>query len=392
MYGKLNVTRRVGLVAVVAMAASLVLPGTASAEFKKVTVTAEGYNRRNAVNNALRKAVELAGGVKLTSMSKMENYQLVMDTVVATATGVVRTHRVVKESDTTCLANASCTVTVEAEVSDQNLYDSVEAARTLFQQKGRPSILVMISEQNAGAQSAEAWWAGGNKSVSMDLAENALIKRWQQYGFRFVDRQALMGKFRAASPTDPEVKEVAADAGADIVVIGKAVATKTDTSSLDLGDYFKNATAQSSLRILYVDTGEIIASSNGFGAAHHTNPQNAGKKAIERALYDASDEMFKGIMNRWQSETAGTQRLEVTATGFKKSKDFRKFMKTIQSKIDAVKEVNQRGYKSGSAKFEVMFTGSAFDFADALETQKFPGFGIELEEVTGNTLTFSVTQ
>ncbi|MEO0815143.1 MAG: hypothetical protein AAFY60_19940, partial [Myxococcota bacterium] len=106
----------------------------------------------------------------------------------------------------------------------------------------------------------------------------------------------------------------------------------------------------------------------------------------------ASDGMFTSIMGQWQADASGPQRLEVTASGFKKSRDFRKFMKVISSKIDAVKQVNQRGYKKGSAKFEVMFLGSAFDFGEALESQSFPGFGIELDEVTGNTLTFTVTK
>ncbi|MEO0812283.1 MAG: hypothetical protein AAFY60_05410, partial [Myxococcota bacterium] len=173
MYGKLNGIKRSVMVAALALSASLVLPVSAQAGFKTVTVEAEGYNRQNAINNALRKAVEQAGGVKLTSMSKMQNYQLIMDTVVATSTGVVKSYNVEKDADKQCLAKALCSVKITAEVSDQNLYDSVEAARLLFEQKGKPSILVMISEQNAGSQQAAAWWEGGNKSVGLDIVENA---------------------------------------------------------------------------------------------------------------------------------------------------------------------------------------------------------------------------
>lgn len=399
MYGKLNVMRRIGTVAAVALAVSLLMPAGAHAAFKKVKVSAEGYSPRNAINNALRKAVEEAGGVKITSMSKMQNYQLIMDTVVATSTGVVKNYNVIKEPLAECVNN--CSVTLEAEVSDQNLYDSVEAARLLFEQKGRPSILVMVTEQNAGAQTPEQWWANDNKSIDLGIVENDLIKRWKEYGFRFVDRQALTGKFRVTNPTSVEVKEVAADAGADIVIMGKAIATQSDGrgsgATPQFGDVVREVgmtpvKATVALRLLYVDTGEIISTAVADGNNFNVNASVAGRRALSHALSKASTEMFKGIMMRWQAEASGPQRLEVTANGFKKSGDFRRFMKTIQSKIEAVKDVNQRGYKKGSAKFEVMFLGSAFDFAEALESQQFPGFGIELEEVTGNTLTFSVTK
>jgi len=154
----------------------------------------------------------------------------------------------------------------------------------------------------------------------------------------------------------------------------------------------KSLQGQVSLRLLYVDSGEIIATTNHNATVNHVNGELGGQKALIDATGQASVELLGKAMERWTKELSGPTRLDVTAKGFKRSRDFRTFMKIVKKEVGAVKEIRQRGYKRGNAQFDVVFAGNAFEFGDALETRKFPGFSIELEEVSGNTLTFVVTK
>lgn len=360
---------------------------SAHAGLKTVTVEGFGMDKSAAVRAALRKAIEEAGGVKITSASKMENYQLVLDTVLATSTGVVKQYDVLetKRQDEIVFAK------VKATVSDENLFDDFDAVRVAVEQKGAPKVLVMVSEQNVGSQKPSEWWASGSANgISLDLVENDIMKRWRTLGMRFVDRQALSGKLSMSQPSNAEVKQFATDAGADVVVMGKAIATMGERNVL--GTNMSSVQGQLSLRVLYVDSAEVIGSTTQQQTQNHVNPELAGNKALIAASAEAARELLKQVMERWTKELSGPQRLEVTATGFKRSRDFRKFMKMVKSKLNKVQEIRQRGYKKGKAEFDVVFTGNAFEFGDVLESSTFAGISVELQEVSGNTLTFNVVK
>ncbi|MEL6340410.1 MAG: hypothetical protein AAFP04_07365 [Myxococcota bacterium] len=388
MVPRIRGRNRIGSLGGALVAMILLQSGSAWASFKTVTVQGAGMDEPAAVRSALRKAIEEAGGVKITSASQMENYQLVLDTVIATSTGTVKSYDVLKRSRSGGLTQ----VQVKAVVSDENLFDDFETVRVAVRQKGAPKVLVMIAEQNVGSQEPSLWWTAENaRAADLDIAENYLMKRWDDLGMRFVDRQAVQGSFSVAQPSAAQVKEFANGSGADVVVMGKALATMSEGKVL--GTSLKSVRGQVSLRVLYVDSGEIIATATKAPKpVLNVNGEVAGAKVLQQATAEAADELLAAITKRWTSETSGPQRLEVSAKGFKRSRDFRKFMEIVRKEVSAVQDIQQRGYSRGNAKFDVVFTGNAFEFGDALETRSFPGFSIELEEVSGNTLTFVVTK
>ncbi|HAU39202.1 MAG TPA: hypothetical protein DCX07_16000 [Phycisphaerales bacterium] len=110
-----------------------------------VTGSAAGMNENakdEAVNQALRKAVEQACGVFLTGESKAQDYQLVYDKVFADAVGYVREHKV----EDTWLQNGQTNVRVRARVSTKKFEKDWATIRHTLHQEGNPRVIIIVGE------------------------------------------------------------------------------------------------------------------------------------------------------------------------------------------------------------------------------------------------------
>jgi hypothetical protein len=112
-----------------------------------VTVTegaagTDGKARDEAEAMALRKAVERACGVFLTSQSKAENFQTIYDKAMANAVGYVKEHRVVR----TWVKDGITFVKVRAKVSTQKFEQSWADIAHTYHQENNPRVIVVIAE------------------------------------------------------------------------------------------------------------------------------------------------------------------------------------------------------------------------------------------------------
>jgi hypothetical protein len=55
--------------------------------------------------------------------------------------------------------------------------------------------------------------------------------------------------------------------------------------------------------------------------------------------------------------------------------------------VRGVTDVRQRSFRKKVARMEVDLKGTAQDLATELEEKKFPGFTIEIDEITANSIT-----
>ena len=251
---------------VVACAALAFLFASDALASEAVTVEAMGqapvYNkdvsqaRDKAIDDAKRKAVEQAIGSMVSSETVTENFQLISDKILSKSSGYVRRYKILSEGATD---EGIYQVKMEAMVQSGVLNSDLQGVLAILQAKKMPRVLVMITEQNIGG-APSAWWTNPGASVSMDVAENTLIDEWRPKGVKFVERQVLDGKIRvgAVATTDLQndvAKEFGAMSGAEIVVIGKAIATKSTTIPLKTSVPMYSVNAQISVRVLNVDDG-----------------------------------------------------------------------------------------------------------------------------------------
>ena len=341
--------------------------------------------RDKAIDDALRKAVEQAVGTLVSSETVTENFQLISDKIISAAKGYIRNYKVTAEGKEAGVYS----VTVEASVAKGNLSEDLNGILQVLKSRNMPRVLVMISEQNIGGEST-SWWGKPGATIDLGVVENVFIDQWNPRGIRFVDRQAIAGELKTAGPltggeiSNGQAKAFGTSGGAEVVVIGKAVATDSGTI-LDTAMHSLQATI--SVRALAVDTGEIIATATLSKTTGHINAVTGGSIVLKQVTLAAADSLLKKILVKWEGEVGGPSTVQLTLTNVRKSKFLRQVATTLRNEVRGVVDVRQRSFRKGKAQLEVELKGSAQTLAEELEDKSFSLFEVEITEITANTVT-----
>ncbi|WP_135076303.1 hypothetical protein [Terasakiella sp. SH-1] len=104
-----------------------------------IEVSAQGSNQRQALNNALRQAVEMSLGTSIENNTLVENFQVVRQQILSHTKGFVRSYKVLHK---TVDPSGMVDITIDAEVDEKSLEDSTEALSTLMKMAAHPRVLV----------------------------------------------------------------------------------------------------------------------------------------------------------------------------------------------------------------------------------------------------------
>lgn len=102
-------------------------------------VTAEGKDRQNAINQALRQAIDMTLGTTVETRTLSENFQIVRQQILSHSRGYIKRYEILSENT---LENGLVRLRLNVEVDDQNLEDSEEALKSLMQMANHPRLLV----------------------------------------------------------------------------------------------------------------------------------------------------------------------------------------------------------------------------------------------------------
>ena len=145
--------------------------------------------------------------------------------------------------------------------------------------------MVMIAEQAINATEASGWWQGGGNAADLRVMENSFMDRMSKSGFSFVDPEVLSGKVKlevvGADPNAQQAREIGSLAGAEIVIVGRAIAKPLGTIALDNGTFY-SAVANVSARAVETATGRDPR----VGGVHRQGRQGvrADDRRAQRAL------------------------------------------------------------------------------------------------------------
>ncbi len=351
--------------------------------------TDTAHARDKAIEDAMRKAVEQAVGAVVSSETVTQNYELISDKILSQSKGYVRNYKVLSEAK----EDGVFVVKIEAQVSSGNLKNDLQGILAVLKTKNMPRVLIMVAEQNVGQAGAAFWWGNKAFSTNLDAVENTFIDTWTPKGLKFVDRQALQGKLSvgqalsSAEPSDGAVKEFGLAAGAEVVVIGKAVAT--DVGPI-MGTQMHSIRANISLRALNLDNGEILATSTQTQAVGHIDPTTGGTQALQKVATKAADDLLTKILAQWEGQVSGPTSVKLTLRNVSKQKFLRDIQEVLRNQVRGVSDVRQRSFKNKVGELEIDIKGSAQGLAEELEDKKFTGFAVEIAEVTSNTVTADV--
>src|SRR3989304_7817898 len=150
------------LIASIALLVWAALPPLAFAEM----ITADGVAaitgnvtivREKAIDDALRRPVEQAVGMLISSDTMTNNFQVVHDKILAQTSGYVKKYEIIKEER----VGQEFRVTVMADVGRENLQRSLEALGLLHELKEKPKVMVIIEEKGGGLFGTTAWESVG---------------------------------------------------------------------------------------------------------------------------------------------------------------------------------------------------------------------------------------
>ncbi len=354
--------------------------------------------REKAIEDALRHAVEMAVGTKVTSTSEVQDFQSKMDQVLMHSQGFVKRYDIVKEG----MDGEVVQVTVRAEISNADLDKDLQAMGLLMSRKGMPRTMVLIAEQNIGmAAPAAAWMKGGQSAlVSADLriAENTILDQLRSGGFRqLIDPEIATEKAAQVGGITTELnasqaRKLKSLTGAEVILIGQVIATSRGEMA-DLGPGWRSCTATISGRAVNTDNGDILATDETTQNALQLDDLTCGKEAIKKASKVFSQDMIKKIGARWSQDVSGGNEIHVTVhkvSGFKQASDFRS---ALTQHVRGVKGVSQRSFSGGTQELDVTLVGSSTDqFAQEVEAKKLGKFSVKVTGVTANTVDLELGQ
>jgi hypothetical protein len=352
--------------------------------------------RQKAIDDALRRAVEMAAGTRVSGATEMKDFQVKMDRVLIHSQGFVRRYEIVREG----MDGEVVQVSVRAWIGTAELDRDLEAMGLLTARKGMPRTMVLIAEQNIGmAAPRAAWMRGQNALLSADLriAETTVLDALKNGGFgQLIDPEIAAEKTVqvggiTSEITAAQVRKLKSLTGAEVILFGQAIATARG-EMLDLGPGWRSCTATISGRAVNTDNGDILSTAESTQSAAQLDDFSCGKEAIKKASRAFAQEMTKKIAARWTRDLSAGNDIHVTVRkvpSFRTASDFRA---ALSQRVRGVRSVSQRSYSSGTQELDVTLLGSTEEFAQEVEAKKLGRFSVRVVGVTANTVDLELGQ
>jgi hypothetical protein len=327
--------------------------------------------RDEALNDALRKAVEQGVGTFVTAELTVEQQKLVEERIFTESKGYIQSYKVVREGSKDDLYE----VEVSALVKMGKLSGDLESIGLLIRKKQNPRVMVVVysRETNTSPLGVEL---EGNRNVENQI-ESALLQK----GFQLVDagqvnrKKQLEGLLLKGDPT--RAGKMARDFGAEVLVDAEVRRTFAGERQV-YGRSIRFFSNEVRLKALEADTAKILYS------GYKTRPASGAEafQPLEEATAELIDEMTAGILEQWRKDVfqAGSYQLEVAGISFN---DLSKFKEGLK-KIRGVSGVQVRSFQSGHASLEVKYQGPAQELAEKIGAMKSPR--PEIKGLQANTI------
>jgi len=382
------------IIQVACLAATLAGPLAAVAEEAYKTTEATGQGaiaddllaaKAAAKDDALRNCVQQVATTFVAAATETDQAQLLSDKIYAHSAGYIRGYKVLedRQDGTSWLTKLRC------EVSEAKLDEDLLAFGIAYRRAGMPRVMTLIAEQSITASQASGWWQGGGNASDLRVMENAFMDRMEKSGFSFIDPEVLSGKVTleaiGADPNVQKAREIGRLAGAEVVIIGRAIAKPFGELPFDTGVLYA-AQASVSARAVRTDSGEVIASAEFTSPASKAFEQTAaGRDALSVAGRQLARDLFTKIGKVWAREQTGTRQVGLVVKG---ARDFGKlatFKNTLAS-LKGVKDVQQRSFGGGQAELALTLGVTTDELATTLATRKFKEFAVTVTGVSPGTL------
>lgn len=342
-----------------------------------------GKARDEALNDAMRKAVEQAVGTIISASSIVENAVLIEDNIYSKTSGYIKGYHLVREGRSVSIPNAY-EVTLTATVSTASLKDDLAAIGILLQRKGLPRMMVIIEEKNVEQHD----WV--REAHNLNTAEQKIQEIFRNKGFDFVDHKTAFRNLRRDQETAINRGDTKAAvalgnrSGAEVIMTGNAIAKKS-SAAVELGGMI-SVQANVNLRAIRTDNADIIATAFASAPQVHIDDVTGGVMAIQKAAEKAAEQLSEQIITTWSEDLASGMRVQLIVHNVQSFADLNDFKFLLKDYVRGTKSVDMRSFASGVAEFDLETTSTANEVAQSLTTKDLEKFEVEVLGVTQNRL------
>ncbi|MFZ5516721.1 MAG: flagellar assembly protein T N-terminal domain-containing protein [Candidatus Zhuqueibacterota bacterium] len=343
--------------------------------------------RDQAIDDALRNAVEQSLGTFVQSSTLVENAMVVEDNILTWSNGYVRKYTVAREAQT---GEATYEVTVDAELEMSNLKNDWESVQNLLSRMGNPRVMFMMDEQNIGHSYDRYHFL----SVDMTISENTLLNKFIENGFECVDpatvRQNLEQDQALAilQGNNQMAAAIAKTLGAEVIVTGKAIAKVA--TGVNLGG-MKSCQANVTARVIKADVATVIATGSQHAAYPHIDEITGGTEAIKKATDKMATELINKITKKWRDEFYQATTVKVVVQGVQSFSQLDEFKNTIKYMVRGVKDIYSRKVAGDLAELDIKITGNANQLARELEKKDLEKYSVKILGLSMNKITLQLS-
>ena len=334
-------------------------------EGKGAGISARAHD--DAIEEALRRAVEQGVGVYVNSQTLTEKFKLVNDTILAKAAGFVRTYKITKEWKD----EEFTYVKIRAEVSLAELRDDEMAIKLMYDLAGQPKIMIVGTEKISGT-------ASDSDSVQVALEEKLVDK-----GFAVIDKTQIEEVMARDVALNQENYEKAAALGkrykADIVVTYKANADYLGKETISDVVFHRYQTSISA-RIIASDTARVLGTAEVQGSQGAGGDEAAARNSIKTASKALCDPIIDKLLRGWKKDVPPPANIELVVSNidWNKATALYKALK----KLRGVKTVIEPEINKNTAIFKI--TGDIKGNALAVRLSELTEFSLEVKSVSLN--------
>jgi hypothetical protein len=338
--------------------------------------------RQQALQQALRAAVEQGVGTLLDSKTMVENFQVISDKIYSQASGYVNDYKVLSEGVTP--DGQMYNVTIQATVSTASIKNDLRAIGILRQQVGNPRFMTVYIPQTGSS--------AYRNSRAVRAAEQAINGVFARKGFVVLDRMFInnvYNEIEQAGRIDIDMDDLSALAlkyRADLLLVFDVhVGVKRGGQSR----YFGGVNVEVDLRAVAPATADLIAQKHGdlyvrtkkIGGDYYEDMMAAkAADAVGKAVAKALINDVVAYYNR--AQTAG-MRFDIWLRNFSEDEIYT-IIDVIESMPGFV-DKNVRQQSPGNFQFDVQFKGKKFDFQRRLyQGLKQRGILFQTQQAKGN--------
>lgn len=319
-------------------------------------------SKDEAVNRALRNAVEQGVGVLVDSETMVQNFELLDDKIYSETKGYVKSYEVISDNEG---EDGIYRVRVKAVVALGALTKEVNAMGLIREKLNYPRVMVLIDDYIDGIAQP--------KHITAVAIEKAFMKN----KFPVVSKdqmEKIKEKDATLSYKDPDkAAALGRRYGAEVVIVGQSTSDLLGASQ-PYGVSVYAYEARNEAKAVKTDNARVLAMDTSSKIARGSGRVPTANEALTLAAWSLSESFMKKIAEAWRNEAYNETSIQIICDNATIEKSGA--LKEALDGYREVKGVNERSLQNNVLELDVRFFGTSDQLAVFLSELKEPALEI----------------